>query len=48
MILPRPRRRPSRTIKGGDFNVDTKGNLLVVEEETTIDSIPAAGTPTTT
>jgi uncharacterized membrane protein YkoI len=33
------------TIRGGkhrDFNVDTKGELLVVEEETTIDSIPAA------
>ncbi len=25
-----------------DFNVDTKGTLLLVEEETTIDSIPAA------
>lgn len=25
-----------------DFNVDTKGNLVVVEEETTIDAIPAA------
>jgi uncharacterized membrane protein YkoI len=33
------------TIRGGkhrDFNVDTKGKLLVVEEETTFDSIPAA------
>ena len=28
--------------KRRDFNVDTKGTLLVVEEETTIDSIPAA------
>lgn len=28
--------------KHRDFNVDTKGTLLVVEEETTIDSIPAA------
>jgi len=28
--------------KHRDFNVDTKGALLVVEEETTIDSIPAA------
>ena len=28
--------------KHRDFNVDTKGKLLVVEEETTIDSIPAA------
>jgi|SRR5215471_10660867 len=27
--------------KHRDFNVDTKGALLVVEEETTIDSIPA-------
>ena len=27
--------------KHRDFNVDTKGVLLVVEEETTIDSIPA-------
>ncbi len=27
--------------KHRDFNVDTKGNLLVVEEETSIDSIPA-------
>ena len=25
-----------------DFNVDTQGNLVVVEEETTIDSLPAA------
>src|ERR1022692_4759871 len=25
-----------------DFNVDTKGGLVVVEEETAIDSIPAA------
>lgn len=28
--------------KSRDFNVDTKGNLLVVEESTTIDTIPAA------
>ncbi|MGH9664335.1 MAG: hypothetical protein ACRD9L_07930 [Bryobacteraceae bacterium] len=28
--------------KHRDFNVDTKGNLVVVEEETTIDTIPAA------
>jgi uncharacterized membrane protein YkoI len=28
--------------KHRDFDVDTKGMLLVVEEETTIDSIPAA------
>jgi hypothetical protein len=28
--------------KHRDFNVDTKGTLLVVEEETSIDSIPAA------
>lgn len=28
--------------KHRDFNVDTKGKLLLVEEETTIDSIPAA------
>jgi len=28
--------------KHRDFNVDTKGNLLVTEEETTIDAIPAA------
>jgi hypothetical protein len=28
--------------KHRDFNVDTKGNLVVVEEETTIDAIPAA------
>jgi hypothetical protein len=28
--------------KHRDFNVDTKGNLVVVEEETTIDSIPPA------
>ena len=27
--------------KSRDFNVDTKGNLLVVEEATTIDAIPA-------
>jgi uncharacterized membrane protein YkoI len=27
--------------KHRDFNVDTKGKLLLVEEETTIDSIPA-------
>jgi uncharacterized membrane protein YkoI len=33
------------TIRGGkhrDFNIDTNGRLLVVEEETTFDSIPAA------
>lgn len=28
--------------KHRDFNVDTKGNLVVVEEETTLDAIPAA------
>jgi predicted aspartyl protease len=28
--------------KHRDFNVDTKGALVVVEEETTIDAIPAA------
>ena len=28
--------------KHRDFNVDTKGGLVVVEEETSIDSIPAA------
>ena len=28
--------------KSRDFNVDIKGNLLVVEEATTIDAIPAA------
>jgi uncharacterized membrane protein YkoI len=28
--------------KHRDFNVDTKGKLLVVEEETTIETIPAA------
>ena len=28
--------------KHRDFNVDSKGGLLVVEEETTLDSIPAA------
>ncbi|HYL72800.1 MAG TPA: hypothetical protein VEU96_01270 [Bryobacteraceae bacterium] len=28
--------------KHRDFNVDTKGNLVVVEEETTIDAVPAA------
>ena len=28
--------------KHRDFNVDTKGGLMVVEEETSIDSIPAA------
>jgi hypothetical protein len=27
--------------KHRDFNVDTKGNLVVMEEETSIDSIPA-------
>lgn len=31
-----------RNGKHRDFNVDTKGKLLVVEEETSIDSIPAA------
>jgi uncharacterized membrane protein YkoI len=28
--------------KHRDFNVDTKGKLLLVEEETTLDAIPAA------
>ena len=28
--------------KHRDFNVDTKGNLILVEEETSLDSIPAA------
>jgi hypothetical protein len=28
--------------KHRDFNVDTKGNLVVLEDETTIDAIPAA------
>ncbi|HVO98741.1 MAG TPA: hypothetical protein VMT15_11775 [Bryobacteraceae bacterium] len=28
--------------KHRDFNVDTKGKLLLVEEETTIDAVPAA------
>src|SRR5579872_1157912 len=28
--------------KHRDFNVDTKGKLVLVEEETTIDAIPAA------
>jgi hypothetical protein len=28
--------------KSRDFNVDAKGNLLLVEEATTIDSIPAS------
>lgn len=28
--------------KHRDFNVDTKGALLVVEEETTLDAVPAA------
>ena len=28
--------------KSRDFNVDTKGNLLVMEEATTLDAIPAA------
>jgi uncharacterized membrane protein YkoI len=28
--------------KHRDFNVDTKGNLVVMEEETLIDSVPAA------
>lgn len=31
-----------RNGKHRDLNVDTKGNLLVVEEETSLDSIPAA------
>jgi uncharacterized protein YpmB len=31
-----------RTGKHRDFNVATKGNLLVVEEETAIDGIPPA------
>ena len=31
-----------RTGKRRDFNVDSKGKLLMVEEETSIDSIPAA------
>ena len=30
-----------RNGKHRDFNVDTKGKLLVVEEETTIDAVPA-------
>ena len=32
--------------KRRDFNVDTKGNVIVVEEETSIDSIPAAAKAT--
>ena len=32
----------TRNGKHRDFNVDTKGKLLLVEEETSIDSIPAA------
>ncbi|HXB72478.1 MAG TPA: hypothetical protein VNY05_29845 [Candidatus Acidoferrales bacterium] len=32
--------------KHRDFNVDSKGTLLVVEEETSIDSIPAAAKAT--
>ena len=32
--------------KHRDFNVDTKGNLIVMEEETSIDSIPAAAKAT--
>jgi uncharacterized membrane protein YkoI len=32
--------------KQRDFNVDSKGNLLVVEEATTIDAIPAAAKAT--
>jgi len=32
--------------KHRDFNVDTMGTLLVVEEETTIDAIPAAAKAT--
>lgn len=31
-----------RNGKARDYNVDTKGNLLVVEEATTIDAVPAA------
>ena len=31
-----------RNGKSRDFNVDVKGNLLLVEEATTIDAIPAA------
>jgi hypothetical protein len=30
-----------RNGKSRDFNVDTNGNLLVVEKATTIDAIPA-------
>jgi hypothetical protein len=32
--------------KHRDFNVDVKGNLLLVEEETTLDAIPAAAKAT--
>jgi hypothetical protein len=32
--------------KHRDFNVDSKGTLLVVEEETSIDSVPAAAKAT--
>ncbi len=32
--------------KHRDFNVDTKGNVIVVEEETSIESIPAAAKAT--
>ena len=32
--------------KHRDFNVDTKGVLLLVEEETTLDSVPAAAKAT--
>lgn len=35
-----------RNGKHRDFNVDTKGNLVVVEEETTIDAVPAAAKAT--
>jgi hypothetical protein len=31
-----------RNGKHRDFNVDTKGNLIEVEEETTLDAVPAA------
>lgn len=32
--------------KHRDFNVDTKGNLVVIEEETSIDAVPAAAKAT--
>jgi len=35
-----------RNGKSRDFNVDTNGNLLVVEEATTIDAIPSAAKAT--